>query len=72
MVMWNFSWEPLSLGHHTSNFNDIRHCGSEDKTFLIYHVISKDPMFKRLCDLIDKSPSTLPSLMAISLVVAEI
>ena len=41
MVMWLYGLETLILGHHAANFGGFRHCGSGDKTFLIFHEISK-------------------------------
>ena len=40
MVFWFYGWESLTLDHHAANFDG----------FLIRQVISKDRMFKRLCD----------------------
>ena len=38
-------------------FNDHRHCGSEDVTFVIFHVTSRKHLFKGLCDSMARSPS---------------
>lgn len=35
------SLEALTLGQHSATCGGLRHCGSGDKTFLIYHEISK-------------------------------
>ena len=47
----------LSASHHAARFGDLRHYGSREKTFLIYHVISKTHMFKELCDFMGGGPS---------------
>ena len=53
-----------------------RYCGSEDKTFQVYHMTSRDHVFKGLGDLMGriflKQVTTLPSLVAIGLVVVVI
>ena len=41
MVMRLYDWEALNLGHHAANFGGLRHCGSEDKTFVICYIISQ-------------------------------
>ena len=50
---------PLTLDHHAANFGGFRPCGSGDKTF--FHMISKDHMFKGLCDML-KTPQSKSSL----------
>ena len=41
---------PVTIGHQDANFSGFRHCGSWNKTFLICYVISKEHVFKGLCD----------------------
>ena len=49
--------ESLTLGHQTADFDGFQYCGSGDKAFLICHVISKNHVFKGLCDFMDGSTS---------------
>ena len=52
------------------------YCGTENITYLICHVILQDHMIKRFSDFMEGSSSlnvkTLPGLMAIDIVLAEI
>ena len=52
-------WESLTLAisNHTAKFGDFRHCGSGDEMFLICNMISKDQVFKGLCDFMGGSYS---------------
>ena len=50
MVMWIHGWKALTLGYHTATFGGFRHSGNRDKIFLVCRVISKDHVFKGLCD----------------------
>ena len=66
MVMWLFGREPLTLGHQSANFSGFRCYSGRDKTFFICHLISKDTVFKGLCDFMGQSSlkyiTTLPLL----------
>ena len=42
--------------HYAANFGGFSQCGSGNKTFLICHVISKDRVFRGLCDFMGGSP----------------
>ena len=50
MAMWIHGWKALTLGYHTATFGGFRHSGNRDKIFLVCRVISKDHVFKGLCD----------------------
>ena len=45
----------LIVCNHPFRFGRHRYCGSGYKMFLIYQVISRDHVFKGLCDLMDLS-----------------
>ena len=45
----------MTQGHHAANFGGFTHCDWRDKMLSIYHVISKDHVFKALSDLIGES-----------------
>ena len=68
--------ELIIVWSHPARFDGHSHCGSEDLTFLIDHVSSRDHLFKRLCDFMGRSFSkyvtTLLSLLAISFMIVEI
>ena len=66
----------LALCHHSDKSCDHKHCDSEDLMFPICHVTSCEYIFKGLCEFMTGNPSwrvtTLPCLVAIGLVQAEI
>ena len=68
--------EFLIVWDHPVRFDGHSHCGSEDLTFLIDHVSSRDHLFKRLCDFMGGSFSKyltiLLSLLVISFMIVEI
>lgn len=45
-----YEWKPLSLGHHTTTFNDHRNCDSGIIVSLNYHMILQDYKVKGLWD----------------------
>ena len=72
-VMWLYGRKLLIVCNHPARFGGHIYCGGGGKMFLLYHVTSRDHVFKGLCDLMDwsffKLVTTLPSLVAINLVV---
>ena len=50
MVIGLFGWNSFTLGHHFANFGS-------NEMFYICHMISKDHVFKGLCDIMGGSPS---------------
>ena len=62
---------PLIVSNHLATFNRLRPSDSRDITYLIYHVIPCDNVFKGLCDFITYL-NALPSLMARDLVVVAV
>ena len=47
----------LNVCHHPIKFGGHKHCGSEDITALLCHVISQDHVIKGSCDFMCRSPS---------------
>lgn len=45
-----YGWEPFAVCQHASNFSGFRHCGSGNKTLLIYEMMLKDHTYKEFCD----------------------
>ena len=50
-----YVWELLAVCHHPEKSCENEHCDSEDKIFLIFHVTSREHMFKWLCEVIGGS-----------------
>ena len=50
-----YGWALFILDHHAANFGGFRDFTNGGKTFLICHVISKDHVFKGLCNFMDRS-----------------
>ena len=64
MVIWLNGWKPLTLGYHAANVGSFSHCGSWDIIFFISHVISRDDVFRELCDFIQGKPLVVTQLPA--------
>ena len=45
-----YGWEFLNQGHHATSVTGFKYCGSGEKAFLIFQVISRDHIFKGLSD----------------------
>ena len=71
-----YGWELLAVHHHLDTFGDHKHCGSGDGMLLISHVTSQNHVIERSCISMSGGSSfyvtTLPSLLAIGVVVVEI
>ena len=68
--------KPLIVSHHLARFTGKRPCGSSNIKYLKSHVTSCNHTFRKLCDFCvepaQKKRTTLLSLVAMGLVVAEI
>ena len=49
--------ELLIVYQHHANFGDCKHCGKEDRRYLICHVILQDHLIKVLWDTMSRSSS---------------
>ena len=57
MVMQIYQWELLTIYHHPGKFGDPRHGDCGDIMNLTCHLISRDHMFKGLCEFMGVSLS---------------
>ena len=55
--MWLYGQDPIKVNYHLVKSGGQRHCRSEDKRVLIYHVISQDHVINGSRDFIGKSAS---------------
>ena len=56
-VMQIYMLELLTVCHHADMFCDYGHCNSGDIKFLKFYVMSRDHMFKGLCEFMGGSLS---------------
>ena len=54
------SGNPLTLSHHAARLGDFRHCSSEDKMFLIHHLILQKPRAERVMEPYEWEPPPPP------------
>ena len=50
-----YGWELLVLCHYPGQSCDHKHCDGEVIMFLVYHVTSRESMFKGLCEFMEEA-----------------
>ena len=71
-----YGWDFLVACHHSAKVGGHRHCGSEDITLFIYHMIMEGHMIEVSCNIMHRSSSfyvtTQPILVTIDILDVEI